>query len=185
MVAAAAADRVDVAALLIELGVSVDVDVSGEGTRPLHIAAAHDAAAVAALLIDRGAEVDARDTAWDATPLGWAVFAMRPRAIDLLSRASRDLFNLVFVGAAARVRDLLAEDPSLAQTTKADGRTLLMSLPDDDEQALEMVELVFAHGADPTARNADGHTAADLAARRALDAAAERLRRAASQPRGG
>src|SRR5205085_2356029 len=56
--AAATRDRADVAALLLDLGTSPDVeDPDQGGQRPLHVAAHHDAPRVAALLIERGAAV--------------------------------------------------------------------------------------------------------------------------------
>ena len=50
-------------------------------------------------------------------------------------------------------------------------------LPDDEARALDVVELLLAHGADPTVRSSEGLTAADYAARRGLEAAAARLPR--------
>jgi len=54
--------------------------------------------------------------------------------------------------------------------------TPLMRLPNDESRALEIVELFLAHGADASVRNAEGFTAADLAERRGLIAAATALR---------
>lgn len=177
MFEAAPRDRVDVVELLLGLGVSPDVeDVSRGCLRPLHVAAGRDAGRVAALLIDSGAEVDFREKTWNATPLGWAVYGMRSRAIDALSRASRDVFNLAFAGRTERLRQLLTEEPELSKSVDADGETLLMSLPDDEAAAAEVVELLLSYGADPAVRTDEGLTAADIASRRWLHRAADLLR---------
>src|SRR5207245_1642382 len=54
---AARLDRADVAAFLLDLGMSPNIEDPKQGnTRPLHTAAYHDSVRVAALLIERGAE---------------------------------------------------------------------------------------------------------------------------------
>jgi len=39
---------------------------------------------VVKLLLDRGARLDTRDTVYDATPLGWAIYNERPEIADYL-----------------------------------------------------------------------------------------------------
>ncbi len=96
---AARLDRADVAAFLLDLGMSPDiVDPNQGNTRPLHEAAYHDSVRVATLLIERGAEIDPRDTNHQATPLWFAVWDHRPRAIELLSHLSRDVRSLTVTG---------------------------------------------------------------------------------------
>jgi ankyrin repeat protein len=51
-----------------------------------------------------------------------------------------------------------------------------MWLPGDEDQAMEVAELFLAGGADPTVRNGQGQTAADLARVRGLDRVAALLR---------
>ncbi len=51
--------------------------------------------------------------------------------------------------------------------------TTVFCLPEDDGQAVEIVELLLAHGTDPTIRNSDGATAADCARKCGLDDASE------------
>ncbi|MEK6321924.1 MAG: ankyrin repeat domain-containing protein [Acidobacteriota bacterium] len=63
----------------------------------------------------------------------------------------------------------------LAKLT-VDGNTPLMWLPEDEARATEIVELLLAHGADPTIRNKEGMTAADCAEKRGLYVVAELLR---------
>jgi hypothetical protein len=175
MHAAAERDRVDVSAFLLDLGVSADVQDPEAGNQgPLHVAAYQDSCRVAALLVERGATVDHCDSVHDATPLWFAIWAGRTRAIELLSRWSRDVWALTFTGNVERLREVLAAEPRLARL--AGETTPLMWLPGDEARALQIVELLLAHGADPTRRNSDGLTAADLAEARGLDGAAERLR---------
>ena len=97
MFAAAARDRADVVALLIDLGMPVDIE-DAHRRRPLHVAAAHDARGVAALLIERGAEVDARETRWKAAPIGSATHHGHQQMVDLLSAVSRDVWHLTYHG---------------------------------------------------------------------------------------
>lgn len=179
---AARLDRADVAALLLDLGVSPDmVDRHGQGV--LHIAAYNDAVRVAQLLLDRGARIDALDGIHGTTPLWWAIWGQRPGTIELLSGHSRDLKALSFIGRVDRLRDLLRADPNLAKSVSSHAAPLLW-LPGEEDKALEIARLFLAHGADPAIRNQDGETAADLAAKRGLDEVA-RLLRGSPQPDGG
>jgi ankyrin repeat protein len=174
MFAAAKRDRADVAALLLDLGVSPDVQGRG-GQCPLHEAAYHDSVRVAALLIERGAEIDAVDLIHEGTPLWFAMWGQRPGTTELLSRYSRDVWALSFTGKVERLRELLGAEPRLARLV-GDESTPLMWLPDDEACALEIARLFLAHGADPTVKNQDGMTAADLARKRGLDEVADLLR---------
>src|SRR6266404_5806166 len=58
-----------------------------------------------------------------------------------------------------------------------------MWLPDEEARAVEIVELFLSLGADPTIRNKDGMTAADLATKRGLDEAAALLSLTPGDPR--
>lgn len=173
--AAADFDRPDVAALLLDLGVSPDV-ARENGQRALHAAAGADSPGVASLLIARGALVDAREGTHDSTPLGWALFLRKARMIDLLAGASRDVFDLTAAGKVDRLRGLLAAEPALARRIESSsGDTPLFCLPQDDDLAAEIAELFLALGTDPTIRNRDGVTAVDCARMRGLDDAAETI----------
>jgi ankyrin repeat protein len=44
-----------------------------DGATALHLAAAAGSTATVRLLLDRGADIEARDTAWNSTPLEWAI----------------------------------------------------------------------------------------------------------------
>jgi ankyrin repeat protein len=70
--AAAKRDRSDVVELVLDLGVSPDVQ-DMENQRALHIAGYHDAIHVGSLLVERGAEIDPVESRWGNTPLDAAV----------------------------------------------------------------------------------------------------------------
>ena len=184
MFAATERDRADVAALLLDLGVSPNIEAPGSGKQhPLHSAAWMDSPKVGALLIERGAEVDHRESNYGATALGFAYHGQRQRMIQLLGRFSRDVWNLTASGQVDRLRELLAAEPDLAKAVHPTGETPLMRLPDDEARALEITELFLTHGADPTVRNKhgdetflDGLTAAECADKRGLSRVAELLR---------
>ena len=177
MFAAAEHNRPDVVALLLDLGVSPDVrDRNNE--RPLHRAAVNNALRVATLLLEREAEIDPRDHRYHATPIGWASHADHAEMVTFLSQFSRDLRVLAFCGCVARVRELLAGDPSLARQVDENGSTLLWWLPEDEATADAVIAALLEAGADPSVRSKDGTTAADAARRRGLPAVAERLDRA-------
>jgi ankyrin repeat protein len=180
MFAAAKQDRADVVALLLDLGMSPDVQ-DHQGQRPLHVAASHDSARVAELLIERGAEIEPVESNWGNTPLGFAIYGQVTRMIELLGRVSRDVFRLTYIGNVERLREVLSAEAGLAKIV-ADQSTPLMWLPDDEGRALEIVTLLLAHGADPAIRNGQGKTAADIAERRGLFDIARVLRAASSSP---
>jgi ankyrin repeat protein len=169
MMEAARRDWVDGVAFLLDLGMSPDIEDPGNGRqRPLHVAAGHDSPGVAALLIESGAEIDFRESNWGATPLGFAVHQQKPRMIELLSRVSRDVWNLTFTGSVERLRELLQAEPELAKVVR-NGHTPLMRLPDDETRAIEIVELFLSYGADLSLRNREGMTAAECARKRGID----------------
>ena len=179
MFEAARRDRPDALALLLELGFSPDVQ-DQTGKRALHEAAAHDSVHAIKFLIDQGADLDPRESMYGGAPIGWAAHGDRRAAMDLLSRYSRNIWTLCFHGYADRVREILAADPSLARQLDDEGCTPLWWLPDDDDKAMAIVELLLAAGADPCVRNQNGRTAADWARRRGMTAIAERLDSASS-----
>lgn len=170
-------DRADVAETLLDLGWSPDTeDAEHSGTRALHIAAASGAVRCATLLIERGAEIDPRETNYDGTPLGWANWAGQRQMVELLGRYSRNVWSLTYTGRVERLREVLRDEPELARITSSRGDTPLMWLPDDAAAALEIASLLVENGADPARRNVQGSTAADIAAKRGLDAVAQLLR---------
>jgi len=143
----------------------------------LHIVSSHDSIEVVKLLIDRGADLEAVESNWNNTPLDFALYGNLPRMTQLLSDVSSDVFRLTWCGNLKRLRQLLSEKPDLAKSLD-EGSTPLMWLPDDEALAVEAVELLMSHGADPSVRSEEEKTAADYADRRALYDAAELLRNA-------
>lgn len=170
---AAEQDRVEVVELLLDLGMSADL-ANSRNVRGLHIAAYNDAPRVASLLVARGAEIDPRDRDHDATPIYWAHFGQRDRLVDLLAPYTRDVWTLVPRGKLDRLRSVLSAEPALAKS-RYEGRTPLFFLPDDEREAVEIVRLFLAHGADPHAHRRDGATAGQIARARGLIEAADLL----------
>jgi ankyrin repeat protein len=174
MFEAARRDRPDVIALLLDLGVPLEI-ADDHNTRALHHAAANNALGAAKFLVERGAAIDPRETAYNATPIGWAAHGDRIEMIDFLSRYSRNVWTLAFRGYVDRLREVLREQPDLATQTDSEGGTPLWWLPDDDAKAMEVVELLLAAGADPAVKNHAGRTAADWARTRGMMDVAHRL----------
>lgn len=174
MFAAIQQDRADVAALLLDLGMSPDIG-DKQGYRALHCAADCDAVETAKLLIARGAEIDSFESRYGATPLGHANYHKRAGMVALLAPTSRNFRGLCFVGALDRVRELLLEDPTRANREDRPGEPALFCLPDDEDRAVDLAELLLSFGADPTVRNPLGQTPAEAARRRGLDDAADLL----------
>jgi uncharacterized protein len=181
--AAARRDRPDVLALLIDLGFSLEMQ-DRTGKRALHEAAATNALRAATFLVERGADVDARESIYNGTPIGWAAHGDKIEVMNFLSRCSRDIWPLCFHGYVGRVREILSEDPSRARSVTKEGHTPLWWLPDDEAKAMQIVELLLAAGADPSAKSKDGGTAADWARRRGMRDVTTRLERATGMSRG-
>jgi ankyrin repeat protein len=183
MFEAAKRDRPDVLALLLDLGFPLEIQ-DGAGKRALHEAAASGALRAAAWFVDRGAEIDPRESSYDGTPIGWAAHFDRIEMVGFLSRYSRDVWTLCFNGYVDRLREILAGDPTRATLADQGGVTPLWWMPDDEAKAMQIVELLLAAGADPSATSKDGRTAADWARRRGMSEVAARLETAiATSPR--
>lgn len=162
MLHAAEANRADVVAVLLDAGMSPEVE-DRRGFRPLHAAAYRNALDVAQLLLARGAEVDPVERAHGGTPLGHAVYAGHEPMIDLLAARSRDLGRLVVTGRVERVRAVLAEQPERVRARPGVASPLLWLPTDHEARAIEIARLLLEHGADPGARTEEGQTAAERA----------------------
>jgi uncharacterized protein len=171
--------RTDIAEALLALGMSADVG-DDKNFRALHYTTHCAAAEIAQLLIARGAEVDPFELRYGGTPLTHAVYH-RSDMVRLLAPHSRNFRGLCFAGALDRLRQLLAEEPDLANREDRPGEPALFCLPDEEEKAVEISELLLSFGADPTFRNPLGQTPAEVARRRGLDDAAALLEDAAKQ----
>jgi ankyrin repeat protein len=164
--------RTDVVALLLELG--MDVDIADETQqRGLHNAVAGDSIDVVKLLVAHGADID-RPTTRFGGAMGFAAHFERRDIAAFLAPLSRDVFNLTYLGMAERLRELFAKDPQLANAVAPRaGITPLFCLPDDEDAAVAITTLLLAHGADPNIVNKDGLTAEQDARRRGLIDAAD------------
>ena len=162
--------------LLLEYGASVNA-ADHEGATALHWAAHAGAVQTVAALLTAGADVNRRDARFHGTPLSWAVALHKPLVVEQLVPVSRDARALTRLGRAARLAAVLADEPALANERLAGvpDPTPLFCLPDDEQLAVEVAQVLLAHGADRRATDAKGHTAADAARRRGLDDAADLL----------
>lgn len=173
MLTAARQGRADVVALLLELG--MDVDVADEiEQRGLQVAVAGGSLEVVKLLVAHGADIDRPTTSIGGGAMGYAAHFDRREIATYLAPLSRDVHELTYLGMTDRLRELFAEDPQRANAVlpKA-GITPLFCLPDDEDAAVEMTTLLMAHGADPKFKNKDGLTAEQAARKRGLIDAAD------------
>ena len=173
--AAAKRGRADVIAMLLDLGMSPNVE-NDTKERPLHIAAYRNAVEAAKVLIAHGADIDPVESSWSNTPLGGATYYLHREMIDLLTPLSRDVWELTYLGKVNRLREIFAETPERARVTWQSSTPLMWLTPEDEGAALEIVKLFLEHGADPTLRNEDGMTAADRAEKLAMFEVAKYLK---------
>jgi uncharacterized protein len=173
MLTAARLGRADVVALLLELGMDVDV-ADGIGQRGLQAAVAGGSLEVVKLLVAHGADIDRPTTGVGGGAMGYAAHFDRREIANFLTPLSRDVFELTYLGMAERLRELFAEDPQLANAVapKA-GITPLFCLPDNEDAAVEMATLLIAQGTDPRVVNKAGLTAEQVARKRGLIDAAD------------
>ncbi len=177
MLVAASAGRADVVALLLKLGIHVDIADSAQ-RRALHSAVEHNSLDVVKLLVDHGADVDRPTTRYPG-PLGWAAHFKRAEIAAILAPLSRDVPSLVRLGMKERLRELFAADPALVNVpAPKSGAAPLFALPDDEDAAADMAAFLLSHGADPRARNKDGVTPEQATRQRGLIDAADLIQEA-------
>jgi ankyrin repeat protein len=180
MFAAIQLHRADIAEALLDLGMSADVG-DDKNFRALHYTTHCGAMQIARLLTARGVEIDPFELRYGGTPLTHAVYHGRAEMVQLLVPYSRNFRGLCFAGAVDRLQELLVEEADRANREDRPGEPALFCLPDDEEKAVEIAELLLSFGADPTFRNPLGQTPAQVAHRRGLDDAAALLEDAAKQ----
>jgi uncharacterized protein len=162
MLTAARAGRADVVALLLDLG--VDVDVADKiDQRGLQVAVAGGSLEVVKLLVDHGADIDRPTTSVGGGAMGYAAHFDRREIAGFLAPLSHDLHNLTYLGCKDRLAELFAAAPELVNTRHPRmGCPPLFFLPADEDQAADMAAFLLDHGADPTLRDPqDGLTAED------------------------
>jgi ankyrin repeat protein len=172
MLTAARSGRADVVALLLELGVNVDV-ADATQQRGLHNAVAGGSLEVVKLLVANGADVD-RPTLQFGGALGFAAHFGRRDIAAFLAPMSRDVPNLTNLGMKERLRELFAADATLVNAANPrSGFTPLYALPDDEDEAADMAAFLLTQGADPKVKNKDGLTPEHVARQRGLIDAAD------------
>jgi uncharacterized protein len=82
---------------------------------------------------------------------------------------SRNFRGLCYSGAVDRLRELLVQEPDRANREDRPGEPALFCLPENEEKAVEVAELLLSFGADPSFRNPVGQTPAEVARHRGLD----------------
>ena len=174
LLAAAAHDNAEAVALLLRCGADPR-GVDHEGISPLHRAVQADAREIADLLLAAGAEIDLRERKWKGTPLTWALVLGRPDMALKLAPLSRDVRGLAGLADLERLDAVLTAEPERAnhRLDVEDRVTPLFCLPEDEDAAMAVADILLRHGADPALRNPQGKTAADVARQRGLDDAAD------------
>ena len=174
LLAAAAHGNADAVALLLRCGADPR-GVDHEGISPLHRAVQADAPDIVDLLLAAGAEIDLRERKWKGTPLTWALVLHRPHIARELAPLSRDVRGLAGLADLERLDAVLAAEPERAnhRLDVEDRVTPLFCLPEDEDAAMAVAEILLRHGADPGLRNPQGKTPADVARQRGLDDAAD------------
>lgn len=172
--AAASGNRAPSMRLLIDCGADVTM-LDAEGATALHRAAHADAVDAIDVLLQHGAHVDARDARWRGTAMEWACVTGRHAAAEHLEGVTRDVRALARSGRLGRLESVLRESPALANELLTGHRqpTPLFCLPDDEELAAVVTQLLLTHGANVAVRNAQGQSAAQAARARGLDEAAD------------
>ena len=188
MLAAARAGRVDVVALLLELG--MDVDVADEiEQRGLQVAVAGGSLEVVELLVAHGADIDRPTTSVGGGAMGYAAHFDRREIAAFLAPFSRDVHNLTYLGMKDRLGELFVADPEVVNLRHfRHGFTPLFVLPEKDDEALDMAVFLLSRGANLGSKNADGLKAEDIFRRQGREELAdflhdEALRRASGRHR--
>ena len=167
MIVACRAGRMPVVALLLELGVPVDV-ADQDGLRGLQAAIMGDSLEVVELLVAHGADVD-RPTKHFGGAMGFAGHFGRRTIAAFLAPRSQDVHNLTHLGMKDRLAELFAADPTLVNFRHPRHLfTPLFVVPPDEQDAVDMAAFLLACGADPQMKNASGESVEESYRRRGL-----------------
>lgn len=170
LIDAARGGRLQAAKLFLELG--MDPNVPGiHGHLPLHQACEDER--MARLLIEHGA--DPRGRCYGGTATSWARHAGNAEMARFHAANSRDLLDAVMAGHVGLVEELVHETPRSVHERSPAGDTPLHVLPEDPGAARRIIDVLLAHGADPTATNEAGLTPAQTLEAAGLDTIADLL----------
>ncbi len=174
LLAAAELGNAAAVGLLLDLGAEVQ-GVDHDGISPLHRAVQSGSLDAVDRVLAAGAEIDLRERRWNGTPLTWSRVLHQPHVTARLAPISQDVRGLCWLGLTERLSAVLDGEPTrIAHSlSKDENPTHLFCLPDDEEQAADVVRILLKYGADPAVRNPAGKTAADVARLRGLDEATE------------
>lgn len=158
------ARQLDGVKLLVELGADVNGMIANTGLdrASLHAAAGSGDLETVKLLIALGADPALRDHAFHSTPIGWARYGQHEQVVEYLAQFAT-IFDALRCDAVARVAELLAQNPSLANAVDEDGDPLVFYLHPDMSRLDEILRLLTAHGGDLNAPNRQEKTLLDLA----------------------
>jgi ankyrin repeat protein len=181
-------DRVNVVRALLVGGFNVNAQ-SEQKQIALYVALQEESSAVASLLLDwPGALLDAPNASGETPLMMASLKGNRPAVESLLAkgaavnRAGWTPLHYAAAGAQIDIMALLLARGAALEAAAPNGNTALMMAAGFG--GIDAADWLLKRGANPTARNAAGRSAADLARSAGWDALAARLDRA-SQGEGG
>jgi ankyrin repeat protein len=156
---------------------------STSGYTPLHAAAWHGNLSAIEALMKHGANVRAREEKYHGTPAGWADYAGRTAARDLILRGPIDIIEAIQYGLTQRVGEILEQEPGALDRPFSEDA--LFPLDAEAWQTplayavtrgrAEIVRLLLEQGADATLRSPSGDTLQQIARKAGNDQVAEIL----------
>jgi ankyrin repeat protein len=144
---------------------------STAGYTPLHGAAWYGNLAAIEVLMRYGANVTARETKWHGTPAGWADYAGRKAARDMILCGPVDIIEAIQYDLIARVEAVLEEDPA-ALNRRFQDYGLFPMYSEGWQTPLayavargraRIAHLLIERGAEATLRSPEGETLSEIA----------------------